>query len=63
LKAKFFAELRPGARVVSHDFDMGPDWPADEYVKLGQHGMYLWIMPTYAERPAAQSRTGKADSG
>jgi SAM-dependent methyltransferase len=51
LKPKFFAELRPGARVVSHDFDMGREWPADEYVKLGQDGIYLWVMPPYVERP------------
>lgn len=49
---KLFAELKPGARVVSHDFDMGRDWPADEYVKLGQDGIYLWVMPPLAERKA-----------
>ncbi len=45
LKPKFFAELRPGARIVSHDFDMGREWPADEYVKFGQDGIYMWVMP------------------
>lgn len=52
LKPKLFAELKPGARVVSHDFDMGRDWPADEYVKLGNDGIYLWKMPPYVDRPA-----------
>src|SRR5687768_18548453 len=52
LKPKLFAELRPGARVVSHDFDMGRDWPPDRYVKLGTDGVYLWRMPPYVERPA-----------
>lgn len=51
LKPKLFAELQPGARVVSHDFDMGPDWPADRYVKLGNDGIYLWNMPPLSERP------------
>lgn len=50
LKPKLFRELRPGARVISHDFDMGADWPADQYVKLGGDGIYLWIMPPYADR-------------
>ncbi len=45
LKPKLFAELPTGARVVSHDFDMGRDWPPDEYVKLGTDGIYLWKMP------------------
>lgn len=51
LKPKLFAELKPGARVVSHDFDMGRDWPADDYVKLGTDGIYLWKMPPYVDRP------------
>lgn len=45
LKPKLFAELRSGARVVSHDFDMGRDWPPDEYIKLGTSGIYMWRIP------------------
>ena len=45
LKPKLFAELRPGARVVSHDWDMGRDWPPDRSVKLGGDTIYLWVMP------------------
>jgi len=52
LKPKLFAELQPGARVVSHDWDMGKDWPPDEYVKLGGDGIYLWIMPDQSARKA-----------
>lgn len=47
-------ELRPGTRLVSHDFDMG-DWKADDYVRLeasdkfsgagGDSDIYLWIVP------------------
>jgi SAM-dependent methyltransferase len=51
LKPKLFAELRPGARVVSHDFDMGRDWPPDRSVNLGSDGIYMWVMPPLAERP------------
>lgn len=54
LKPKLFTELRPGARVVSHDFDMGRDWPPDRYVKLGSDGIYMWVMPPLAERPKKQ---------
>jgi SAM-dependent methyltransferase len=53
LKPKLFAELAPGARVVSHDFDMGKDWPPDRSVNLGSDGIYMWVMPPLAERPAA----------
>jgi SAM-dependent methyltransferase len=51
LKPKLFAELRPGARVVSHEWDMGKDWPPDRYIKLDGDGIYLWVMP---EREAAK---------
>jgi ubiquinone/menaquinone biosynthesis C-methylase UbiE len=51
LKPKLFAELHPGARVVSHDFDMGREWPPDEYIKLGTSGIYLWVMPA---KPAGE---------
>jgi len=47
-------ELKPGTRLVSHDFDMG-DWKADEYVRMdaadkfsgagGDSDIYLWIVP------------------
>jgi ubiquinone/menaquinone biosynthesis C-methylase UbiE len=47
LMPKLQSELRPGARVVSHDFDMGKDWPPEKYIKLGTSGIYLW---TIAER-------------
>lgn len=56
LKPKLFAELQPGARVVSHDFDMGRDWPADKYVNLGSDGIYMWTMPPFADRPSAPPR-------
>ena len=45
LRPKLIAELRAGSRVVSHDFDMGKEWPPDEYVKLGNDGIYLWHIP------------------
>lgn len=51
LKPKLFAELRPGARVVSHDWDMGRDWPADQEIKLGTSGIYMWKMPPHVDRP------------
>ena len=48
LRPKLLAELRPGSRIVSHDFDMG-DWPPDRVVKLEDDGreqvLYLWIVP------------------
>ncbi len=54
LKPKLFAELPAGARVVSHDFDMGKEWPPDRSINLGADGIYVWVMPPLAERPVAK---------
>jgi SAM-dependent methyltransferase len=53
LKPKLLSELRPGARVVSHDWDMGKDWPPDREIKLGTSGIYLWRIPDKDSQPAA----------
>lgn len=41
---KLRAELRPGTRVVSHDFDMGA-WKPDKEETLGGSHIYLWTIP------------------
>jgi cyclopropane fatty-acyl-phospholipid synthase-like methyltransferase len=42
LMPKLKRELRPGSRVVSHHFDMGPDWPPDESREVNGLMIYLW---------------------
>jgi SAM-dependent methyltransferase len=44
LRPKLLAELRPGARIVSHQFDLG-DWRPDRTVVLDGHTVYLWTVP------------------
>lgn len=44
LRPKLLRELRPGTRVVSHDFTMG-DWKADRKMVLGGKPVYLWLIP------------------
>ena len=44
LRPRILAEMRPGARVVSHDFDMG-DWRADQRQRIGSATIYLWVVP------------------
>lgn len=48
LRPKLFAELKPGSRVVSHDFDMG-DWQPDKTVDLDGHKIYFWVIPADAK--------------
>jgi len=48
LRPKLLAELKPGTRIVSHDYDMG-DWEPDKTVRLplpgGAHLLFLWTIP------------------
>jgi cyclopropane fatty-acyl-phospholipid synthase-like methyltransferase len=36
--------LKPGSRIVSHVFDMGPTWPPDERGQTDGKSYYLWIV-------------------
>ena len=56
LRSKVFAELRPGARVVSHDYHFGDEWPPDDYFTFDvpekekvngvpRATIYLWVVP------------------
>lgn len=47
LKPKLLNELRPGARVVSHAFDMG-DWTPDVTRSIAERQVYLWTIPATA---------------
>ncbi len=44
LRPRILAEMRPGTRVVSHDFDMG-DWRWDRRERIGSATIYLWVVP------------------
>jgi SAM-dependent methyltransferase len=47
-------KLRPGTRIVSHDWDMGPDWPPDRTIEVDvpdkpigrekKSRVHLWIV-------------------
>lgn len=44
LRPKLLRELKPGARVVSHNWDMG-DWRPDKQEAVDGRTIYLWIIP------------------
>ena len=53
LRPKLLAELKPGTRIVSHNYDMG-DWPPEKTLRIdlpdGQHMVYFWVVPPRAAR-------------
>jgi SAM-dependent methyltransferase len=47
LRPRLLNELRPGTRIVSHDFDMG-DWKPDDMKNVRAnrtHALYFWVIP------------------
>lgn len=53
LRTKLQQQLRPGSRIVSHDFGMG-DWEPDDYQEItdsdgNYYQLYLWRVPERAD--------------
>jgi 2-polyprenyl-3-methyl-5-hydroxy-6-metoxy-1,4-benzoquinol methylase len=48
LRPQLFQQLKPGTRIVSHDFDMG-EWKPERVVQVQgpnrQHTVYYWVVP------------------
>lgn len=44
LKPRLMEQLKPGTRIVSHDFDMG-DWAPDETIAVDGKTVYVWTIP------------------
>jgi predicted O-methyltransferase YrrM len=48
LRPKLFKELKPGTRIVSHDFDMG-EWKPEKVLQVKgpsrTHTVYYWTIP------------------
>jgi SAM-dependent methyltransferase len=44
LKFTFRQQLRPGSRIVAHEFGMGGDWPPDRSAKVGSSTIHLWTV-------------------
>lgn len=44
LRPRLWQQLNVGARVVSHGFDMGDDWPPDRTVMVNGVPLYSWTI-------------------
>ena len=42
LRPKLVRELNPGTRIVSHVFNMGPEWPPERTETIDRSRIYLW---------------------
>ena len=48
LRPKLLDELKPGTRIVSHNYDMG-DWKPEKVRRMqgprGEHTIFYWVVP------------------
>ena len=44
LRPKLVRDLRPGTRVVSHVFNMGPEWPPERTSVIDRSRIFLWTI-------------------
>jgi SAM-dependent methyltransferase len=45
LRPRLISELRPGSRIVAHDFPIGDDWKPDVEEDVENRTVYLWYVP------------------
>jgi len=45
LRPKLVRELRPGTRIVSHVFNMGPEWPPEKTLEVDRSRIFFWTIP------------------
>lgn len=44
LRPRLWQQLKVGTRVVSHAFDMGPEWPPEKKVEVDGRTIYYWTI-------------------
>lgn len=54
LRPRLWKQLKVGTRVVSHDFDMGAEWPPEKTVQLNGHRLHYWTI-TEAQKRAVKA--------
>jgi SAM-dependent methyltransferase len=45
LRPRLISELRPGSRIVAHDFPIGDEWKPDVEEDIENRTVYLWYVP------------------
>jgi SAM-dependent methyltransferase len=56
LRPTLWKTLKPGTRIVSHDFDMG-DWKPEQTLNVDGATVYYWtITPDLAKKAAAETK-------
>lgn len=60
LRPQLWRQLAVGTRVVSHAFDMGPDWPPEKVDEVVGRKIYYWtIRPEHKNSAKIVAQSGK----
>lgn len=51
LRPQLWRQLKVGTRIVSHDFDMGDEWPPEKIEKVGNKTLYFWTIQEAHKQP------------
>ena len=54
LRPRLWQQLKVGTRVVSHAFDMGPEWPPEKKEEVDGRTIYFWTI-TQANKKAVKA--------
>lgn len=54
LRPRLWQQLKVGSRVVSHAFDMGPEWPPEKTESVEGRTIYYWTI-TQAQKKAVKA--------
>lgn len=54
LRPRLWQQLKVGSRVVSHAFDMGPEWPPEKTASVEGRTIYYWTI-TEAQKKKAKA--------
>ncbi|MDB5748863.1 MAG: SAM-dependent methyltransferase [Massilia sp.] len=54
LRPRLWQQLKVGSRVVSHAFDMGPEWPPEKTETVDGRTIYYWTI-TQAQKKAVKA--------
>jgi len=55
LRPKLWAELKPGTRIVSHQFEMGT-WKPEKKLESNGRTVYFWTVPARDKQPSLESK-------
>ncbi len=55
LRPQLWKQLKIGTRVVSHDFDMGPEWPPEKIERVGSKTIYYWTITSAQKKAVAMA--------